>query len=77
MLTITNYDVAAEYGDMLLAAVKRLARYQHVETAELHPTPRRQDGWLEWIMVVHFDDKGVMTVGVLQRSEGADIEFNT
>lgn len=81
MFTVNDIEVALENEDVLIAAMRRACRYQHVNSVKLYPAPRRENGFMEWIMMVEFIEADktsyTMTVGVVQRSKEADVEFHT
>lgn len=78
-IKITN----AEQAEMpfLIACIERVRQHRNVGTAFIHVSKRgsrpEPPEWIEYLMVIHYTTGGSMTVGAIQRSLDADIEFHS
>jgi hypothetical protein len=73
---IANHEIAMENKEVLFRCLER-CRYYQAEKVEIFPVPRRESGFMEWIMLVHHNENRTMTVGAVQRSEAEEVEFHT
>ena len=70
---------------LLDACLRRIKRYEHLKKANLFLSPRvpadapphKHPGWCEYLMVLTFESGCRLTVGVIQRQPGANIEFHS
>ena len=79
-VTIKNLEAVgndAEAVGLLQACVARMAQYNRLENATLYVNERNKEGWLEYFMVMQYDDGGKLTVGALQRNTGMQFEFHS
>lgn len=70
---------------LLDACLRRIKRYEHLKKVNLFLSPRipadapphKHPGWCEYLMVLTFESGCRLTVGVIQRQPGANIEFHS
>lgn len=77
-IKLTGRDVAANEPQVLARVMDRIG--QHATQAmmiQVFCTPRRADGWLEWVMRVQYNEKHGITIGIVQRALTADVEFHS
>lgn len=75
-IEIANHDIAMENKEVLFRTLER-CRYYMAEVVSIFPAPRRENGWLEWTMLVNHTQNRTVTVGIIQRDETAEVEFCT
>lgn len=63
--------------EILASALRRITSFQGVLSGTIYVQPRESNGWIEYITRTNFKDGGGMTVGVLQRQPGGDIEWHS
>ena len=73
---IANHEIAMENKEVLYRCLER-CRYYQAESVSIFPVPRRESGFMEWIMLVNHSENRTMTVGAVQRDEAAEVEFCT
>ena len=74
---VTIVDIANAETPHLIAALSIAARHQHLSEAKVFVSPRTSEGWLEYIVVTKYATGGGMTIGVIQRRPGAEIECHS
>lgn len=68
-------DVDTEH---LQAALKLAARHVHAaDRIDVYTSNREPSGWLEYIVVMRYVAGGSLTVGVIQRTPGAEVECHS
>lgn len=78
IIKIMGTRIAAEEPAFLVAVMTRIARYTaEAQNIELYCTPRRADGWLEWIIRVQYNEKRGITIGAIQRRAEDDVEYHS
>ncbi len=62
-----------------LAACKRLLRWgDDTINVTVHAEPRKPDGWLEWLLVIHNEvGRRVITIAMIQRDPVSPYEFHS
>lgn len=73
-------DADNEAMMLLRAALQRAHRHQNVEKVVVFCEERNDEGWLEYIMVIHYtpaSGSGKMTIGCIQRKLGDEFEFHS
>jgi len=76
MINVLDEGQLAE-PQFLGEVLARLAQHQHVDHAEIYVQPREANGWIEYIMCIKYIDSGKLTIGCLQRKNGAQTEFHS
>ena len=82
---IEIHDRELAEDELLAAAVKTALRHQHVIYAEIFVQERvpldapdwKHPGWIEYITRIDYEPGGSMTLGILQRKPGAEIECHS
>lgn len=78
---VTIEIVSVLYGieepAMMQACIQRIARFQHIAEAKLICDERKATGWLEFTIVLKFASGAGLTIGAIQRTPGAEIEFHS
>lgn len=66
-------------GDVLQAVLTRMAQHAtQAERIEIYPQDNRdRSGMLHWIINIAYRGGGKLTIGVVQREPGAQVEFHT
>lgn len=78
--TVTVHDLSVLSHDdlpLLYAAIERVRQHQHVKHCAIWCNARTREGWLELLLQFVYDDGGKLTVGALQRTDGAPYEFHS
>lgn len=75
--TVTIVDIDDAEPAHLIAALSIIARHQHLSEAKVFVNKRTSEGWLEYIVVTKYATGGGMTIGVIQRRPGAEIECHS
>lgn len=59
-------------------AAQRILHWSSTCTVDLHVSPRKPDGWLEYLLAFkHPNDEPWITIGMIQRKPGAAWEFHS
>lgn len=65
----------------LIQCIERVRQHNNVDCVTIHVgkrgTERGNPQWIEYLMVFVYQTGGTMTVGALQRTLDADIEFHS
>jgi hypothetical protein len=78
VIDIVGVDLAAGEQDFLVTVLARAA--QHVHAARfihIHCSERLASGWLEWTIQISYKREGNLTIGAIQRTAGAEVEFHS
>lgn len=74
-IKIGNLVEAMKEPEMLSEVLHRMQQYENAYVS-VCPTPRNENGWLEWQLKVIYENKmGSMTIGAIQRQIGGVYEF--
>lgn len=76
VVTITIFDEDHIDEAHLQECFKLIAR-QRFTTALVTVSPREPSGWLEYVVTGHYERGGSLTVGVIQREPGAEVECHS
>ena len=73
----------AEQAEMpfLITCIERVRQHQNVESAVIHVAKRGagrcSPQWIEYLILITYETGSTMTVGAIQRTLDADIEFHS
>ena len=59
------------------AVLARLAHHQHVDKATIYVIPRKESGWIEYLMFIQYEFGGTITIGCIQRTVDGPMEFHS
>ena len=82
-LKIVDVELVQEADKpLLLGAIERSKRFENASGATLFVNPRRSEGWLEYTLVLDLPSAPVspprqFTIGCIQRTVGAELEFHS
>lgn len=80
---INIHDVDWAEPAFLGEVLTRIAQHQHVRWADIYVNKRDTEGkrnpmgWIEYLVVVQYEDGGKLTFGALQRGLGEPTEFHS
>lgn len=74
---IKDLENAMREPEVLAEVLSKVNNYSDSQSI-LQAMPRAANGWLEWMLYLYFND-GIskLTMGVIQRTPGAEVEFCT
>ena len=72
-VTINNFENAETL--MLNTVLVRLKEWDTCNSASVDVTPRKDDGYIKYVIVVTFEPGSTMTIIAQQRGQGAEITF--
>ncbi len=75
VITINNREQADP--EHLEKALRCALRHETAVEANIYVQPRRDNGWLEYVVRVTYESGGGMTIGVIQRTPGAEVECHS
>lgn len=75
-ILINNHEVAEKFPKMMEAVFKRCMHFAGC-SVNIFPSERDKTGWLEWLLVAESPHGGKLTIGAIERSPGASIEFHS
>lgn len=76
-LTIEVLGVALAEPEALAEVLKRITYNHHTaKQITIACRERKSDGWLEYVVHVQYA-QGSMTIGAIQRTPGAEMEFHS
>ena len=77
-IEITNVEMATKEPRFLGRVLERAARHVNDRTViYIHPSQRRDNGWLEWSMVVCYHSGSKLYIGCIERRPVAEAEFHS
>lgn len=80
-ITIHNVELAEQPA--LAKVLDRVTWHWRATKADIYCAPRADGsgynpaGWLEYLLRMEYDDGGKLTIGCLERSAGAEMEFHS
>lgn len=84
MSTITLHNFEDVELPFLNDVLERVAQHQHVATADIYINPRIKNphrsnplGWIEYLVVLRYEDGGKLTIGAIQRGFNQPTEFHS
>lgn len=85
MTTIHIHQAELAEDRLLFDVLQRVRQYQNAREVNVHVQARvpadapayKHPGWLEYLVVVDFEDGGKLTVGAIQRTVDAATEFHS
>lgn len=77
MSTLTIYSIEQAELDVLQRVIAKVATMRVDDDRAISVVPRRESGFLEYIVTFTHDEKHTFTLGCVQRSVGAELEFHS
>lgn len=74
-LTIHHFELSEP--EMLVSCITRVKLFTAVKDADIHCCKRLSDGWLKYILVLRYTAGGLITIGAVQRTPNASVEFHS
>lgn len=76
-LDIVVTGIGLAEPEHLAATLARVARYQHLATVRVVCNAREKSGWIEYLLQMTFTTGGRLTVAVIQRKPGEQLEYHS
>lgn len=74
-IVVVGIDLAEP--EHLAATLARVARYQDLATVRVLCNTREKSGWIEYLLQMTFTGGGGLTVAVIQREPGEQLEYHS